>query len=102
MILVAILAFYGSMQLIHLIEFEETDVKTSSRDAYFDSDFVYSDHLWYAFGVTAYDSNPESIEDPSIGEVKAYYKTWGGLASDSVQGIHYEEIPLRECTEAEL
>ena len=33
--------------------------------------------MWYAFGITAYDDNPEIIEDPSIGVLNAYYKTWG-------------------------
>ena len=31
----------------------------------------------YAFGLTAYDSYQESIEDPSFGVVKAYYESWG-------------------------
>ena len=77
-------------------------MKSSSRDAFFDTDFSYSENLWYAFGVTAYDSNPEPIEDPSIGVVKAYFKTWGGLAGDDVQGVHFKELPVRNCSEAEL
>lgn len=80
--LVAILAFYGVMQSIKLVEFDETDVMVSSRDAYFDSEFAYSENLWYAFGISAYDSEQDSIEDPSIGVLKAFSKTWGGLAGD--------------------
>ena len=49
----------------------------SSRDTYFGDDFIYSENMWFAFAITAYDSNQESIEDPSIGTVDAYYKTWG-------------------------
>ena len=30
-----------------------------------------------AFGLTVYDGNKESIEDPDIGEVVAYYRSWG-------------------------
>lgn len=74
----------------------------SSRDAFFDTDFVYSENLWYAFGITAYDSNRESIEDPSIGVIKAVSKTWGGLDGHDEQSVHFEEIPVRDCTEGEL
>ena len=62
---------------LKLLEFEDTDLMYSARDSFFDSDFVYSEDLWYAFGVTAYDSNTESIEDPSIGTLRPYYKSWG-------------------------
>ena len=30
----------------------------------------------FAFGLTAWDWETESIEDPSIGLLKPYYKTW--------------------------
>ena len=53
----------------------------------------------YSFGITAYDGNRESIEDPSYGVVKPYYKTWG-IKGDS--GTHFEELPTRECSEAEF
>ena len=63
-LLVVSLLFYGSMQSIKLLTFDETDVMVSSRDSFFDPDYVYSEDLYYAFGLTAYDSNPEPIEDP--------------------------------------
>ena len=49
----------------------------SSRDTYFGDDFIYSENMWFAFAITAYDSIQEPIEDPSIGTLDAYYKTWG-------------------------
>ena len=58
---------YGTIMALKLLEFEDTDLMYSARDSFFDSDFVFSENLWYAFGITAYDSNQESIEDPSIG-----------------------------------
>lgn len=69
--------FYGSMQSIKLITFDDTDVMLSARDAYFDDTHIYSGNLMLAFAVTAYDSNPDPIEDPSIGILRPYYKTWG-------------------------
>ena len=69
-------------------------------DAFFDSDYEYTTGLMFAFGVTAYDSNPEPIEDPTIGVLRPYYKSWGIHAG--IGGIHWELLPTRECTQAEL
>ena len=65
------------MQAILLFEFDDTDIMNSSRDSYFEDSYVFSDGLMFAFSLTAYDSEREPIEDPSIGTLKAYYKTWG-------------------------
>ena len=92
--------FYGSMQSIKLITFDDTDVMLSARDAFFDDTFIYSGNLMLAFAVSAYDSNPDPIEDPSIGQLKPYYKTWG--LDDSNGGVQWEQLPTRNCTLAEL
>lgn len=88
------------MQSIKLFTFDDTDVMVSSRDAYFTSDEEYTEGLNYAFGVTAYDSNREPIEDESIGVLKPYYKSWGIKAG--IGGVDFEELPTRECSPAEL
>lgn len=98
--LVLFCIFYGSMQSIKLLTFDETDVMVSQRDAYFDSDNVHTRNLMFAFGITAYDSNPEPIEDPSIGVLKPYYKSWG--LKSGIGGVDFEPLPTRECTMAEL
>ena len=54
----------------------------------------------YAFGITAYDSNPEPIEDPTIGVLKPYYKSWG--IKETLNGVDFEPLPTRNCTQAEL
>ena len=56
--------------------------------------------MWYAFGITAYDSNQEVIEDPSIGVLQPYYKSWG--IKEGVGSVDFEPLPTRKCTEAEL
>ena len=61
---------------------------------------MYSRGLQYAFGITAYDGNQESIEDPTIGTMKAYYKTWG--LSELAADVLFEEIPSRNCTVADF
>ena len=72
----------------------------SSRDAFFDDTFIYSGNLMLAFAVTAYDSNPNPIEDPSIGVIKPYYKSWG--LDDTLSSVRWEQLTTRECTLAEL
>ena len=87
------------MQSVKLLTFDETDVMLSSIDSHYDANFEYSENLNYAFGVTAYDSNPESIDDPTIGLIKPYYKSWGIIPGG---GVHFEPLPTRPCTNAEL
>lgn len=101
------LIFYGSMQSIKLFTFDETDVMVSQRDSYFDASVVHSEGLWYAFGITAYDSNDQPIEDPTYGVLKPYYKSWGIKTSStgediSDHSVYFEELPTRQCTKAEL
>ncbi len=64
----------------------------SQRDAYFDSNYEVDEQLQYAFGITAYDSNREPIEDPSYGVLKPFYKSWGIMGTS---GIHWQELPTR-------
>lgn len=63
-----------------LIVFGETVVTNSVRDSHFSPENVYisSDYgLNFAFAITAYDSNRESIEDPRYGQTFAKMVTWG-------------------------
>ena len=71
----------------------------SQRDAYFDYNYKFSEGLAFAFSITAYDNELESIEDPTIGLIKPYYKSWGLKGTG---GVDFEPIPTRPCTAAEL
>ena len=98
LILLLILGSYGAMKSIELITYDETYIMVSQRDAYFNSSYVHeSDKMQYAFGLSAYGSDRESIEDPSYGMLKPHYKSWGFDTDD-----FFEEIPTRPCTKAEL
>ena len=79
------------MQSIKLFTFDETSIMVSKREAYFDSDYVYSDGLAFAFAITAYDGNPEPIEDPTIGVLRPYYRSWG--IKEEIQTVDFEQIP---------
>lgn len=56
-LLVLSLIFYGCMQSIKLIEFDETDIMFSEMYSHFVNEETFSENLQYAFGITAYDSN---------------------------------------------
>ena len=53
-----------------------------------------------AFGITAYDSVTESIEDPTIGQIEAMYVTWG--IEPGFSGVKYEPLGIHTCTKEEL
>ena len=63
-----------------------------------DDEFTTEDDgIMIAFGLTAYDSNREPIDDPTYGTLKAYYKTWG-LKEEG--GVHFEPLTSKKCTRA--
>ena len=94
------LSFYATVQYGKMLEVDDTDVMVSSRDSFYDASYVKDDNIMFAFGITKYDSNPYPIEDPTIGVLKPYYKSWG-IMKDA-KGVHWQELPTRECTEADL
>ena len=74
------LLFYGALQMLRLSAFEETVVMNSVRDSNFSPEEVVisSDTgLNFAFAITDYDDNRESVEDPRYGQVFAKMVTWG-------------------------
>ena len=57
-----------------------------------------SDGFTLAACVTAYDGSSEVIEDPSVGQLKFYKKSWSG----SAEMAPFSEIASRACTQDEL
>ena len=79
-----VLLFYGALQLQRLIVFGETVVTMSVKDSHWTADEVFpfpdaeeNQDFELAFGLTAYDSVREPIDDPRYGQIKAKYVTWG-------------------------
>ena len=54
---------------MRLINFQGPTIMVSKRDAFYDTDhqFTSDEGLMLAMGITAYDDNPEPIEDASYG-----------------------------------
>ena len=49
--------------------------------------------------MTAYDDETEPIDDPTYGEIKAYYKTWG---FEDYNGVRFDPLETTQCTRALL
>ena len=90
------------IQFLRLINFHEPTIMVSQRDSFYstDKEFTSDEGLSLAFGITAYDDNQEPIEEAQYGHLKAYYKSWG--VHEHISGIHFEELPTRQCTRAQL
>ena len=73
----------------------------SQRDAFYDPDHVFDQNMMFAFGLTAYDSEQYSIEDPTIGLLKPYYKSWGILNPD-YDGTEFTPLRYHTCSREEL
>ena len=100
-----ILIFYGALQMSRLVSFCETVVTMSVRDSFFSPEEVYPydvEDLTYdgfdlAFGLTAYDDNPDRIDDPRYGQLRARYVRWGFPG----QTERYKDLTSHPCTEEE-
>ena len=99
--LFTLLVFYGLMQAMQLFQYDETDIMMSSRDSFFTADHVVNEGLMFAFGMTGFDDITESIEDPTIGQLKPYYKSWGILDEEAVDS-DFEPLRYHTCTREEL
>lgn len=79
--MIVIITIYGFLRSVEMMEYGETDIMISSRDAYFDADFVLSDGLRFAYGLTDFDSGQDPIDDPSYGNLVAYTRSWGVVSA---------------------
>ena len=77
--LVFILALYAYQKADVLVGRKDVDVLSTVNDLAFTPDdiFDYSKGFNLAVAFTAYDSNPEPILDPTIGELVFNHYEWG-------------------------
>jgi hypothetical protein len=85
-----------------MMEKKDTSVSRTETEYFYNDTDTVSARMGFnlAFGITKFDGDSKSIEDPTIGTVKAYYKKWGG--KDDGDGIVLEPIPTRRCTYADF
>ena len=69
------------------------------KDSFFNyNDTIGSeDGLNFAFAITEYDNNPESIEDPRFGQMRAKIVSWG-FSEDQEVDIDGGIIQSHTCT----
>ena len=77
-----LLTSYALLQFHRLHSFEESVITSSEKDSFYDFntafpdgiDDILADNFNIAFGITAYDGDPEPIEDPKYGRILARYR----------------------------
>ena len=86
-----------------LVMFGETVVTMGVRDSYYTPEdvFPYDVELSYdgfdlAFGLTAFDTNPERVDDPRFGQLRARYVRWGFNETN-----RYKDLTSHPCTDEE-
>ena len=85
LLMYTLLILYGGLQLASLWKFGQTVVTLSVKDEFYSANDVFPDHIEnlkynsfsFAFGITAYDGNTESIEDPRYGRIFVRATRWG-------------------------
>ena len=75
-LLISALVWYGYEKMEIMMKYDDTNIMISKREWMYNDTQILSDKFNFniAFGITEYDGSPESVEDPDIGTVKAYYR----------------------------
>ena len=100
---VILFAYQKAEVLVHK---KDVDILSTINDMFFTPDHVFNYERGFnvALGFTAYDSNPEPILEPEIGEILFNHFSWG----QSVDGVNTgsldkrNKFPHHSCSSAEL
>ena len=71
---------YASYKMVSLDSHKDYNLVQEIHEQYYDSSeqFTSSDKFWVAAGIISYgDGDLKQIEDPEIGVLKFYHKSWG-------------------------
>ena len=99
-----LIVMYGSVQLHSLYQFGATDITTSFVEYFYTQDTRFPQEIedlefpnfQIAFGIAAFDNDPEPIDDPRYGRVLARIDRWG------YEGERNIELPVHRCSDEEL
>lgn len=82
---------------------KDVDILSTVTHAHFDPDYIFDFQKGFniAAGFTAYDSNPEPIDDPRYGELVFNHYYWG-KQPDGTYGAGRRPFEYRNCTDEEL
>ena len=88
--------------MLTLVDRNNTDIILNEIDSYFDNYYEFhldkAPGLQIAFGLTAYDSNYDMLDEPEFVEVKARIRSW----SPEQDLTKFTDINIRQCTKEEL
>ena len=92
--------FYGGYKLIDMLSYNIYSVQAVYEEDYFASNdtLTIADGFYVAAAITNYNNDPRPIEDPDIGILKMYLKTWN-VYDEENGSLTFKEIPLRPCTQ---
>ena len=92
---------YGLYKITDLIEYKEFKLLKFEKENFYDmrEPFTNKEGLMIAAAITDYTSNSEPVEDPEIGEIKFYHKSWDVANLEATEMVQFKEIPTRPCTE---
>ena len=103
LLLWAILLGYTYQKTNILISRSNVDTLSSINVAFYDDEYVF-DHakgLFIAVAFTAWDTEPENILHPSIGEIVFIAEEWGEDESGNIY-FNTTRLPTHTCTVEEL
>ena len=100
----SLILMYGLIQLHSLSYYKATDITTSFVEFFYDQDIQFPQEIddlvfpnfQIAFGLAAFDEDPEPIDDPRYGRVLARTDGWG------YEGERNKELSVHRCSEEEL
>jgi len=101
--LLFVVLIYAFVKADVLLNSKDVDVLSTVNDMHFspDDEFTYDNGFSIAAGFTEYDSNPEPILDPTIGEVVFNHYRWGP-EPDGTYISERKRIQSHPCSREEL
>ena len=80
MILIFLLLFYSSLELTNVFKFRDSLIFLVEVDSYFNETYAFEldklPGLQVAFGLTAFDSNYEMLNETEYAQIKAEIRSW--------------------------
>ena len=97
-ITVMLVLTYGSIKYVQMTDLQNYQLLDQEQEKFYSENdtFTSEDGFHVAAGVVSLKSggSPESVEDPEIGTVKMYLKSWN-MKEDA--GVQFEEISTSFC-----
>lgn len=102
LVLMATMGLFAYQKADVLVLKKDVDILSTINDMAFDPDYVFNYEMGFniAMAFTAYDSNPEEILVPEIGEIKFNHFSWGAVEDGISAGR--TRIPHHNCSPEEL